>query len=411
MENPEERTTSFHDLLQIISARKGLILAGFLSVFVVTVVGSFLMQPIYEASTKILVAPMGIPYFDTALTSRFEERTFLGTQKEIIKGRIISERVVRQLELDKSASPPPGFKIPFIKKIALFAKKIPFVKKIPFIEPTQPDPDLFRTAVADLQRSISVESIRNTNLILVKVKAKGGAESTRIANAVAQTYVDHTLMTIRGKTKGAYDFIAEQVVLIQQQLAQAEESLQRFKEREKTANLTEEATINLNRLAELNALLSTTLAEYSEKDPRVVRAKQEIMEITAKLEKLPEKELELARLTRAVKNSEEIYLMLLKKLEEARISEVSNGENIGTIRIVEPAIPPLKPIKPKKTLYAILGFIVGSIFGFGMAFFAEYQDHSLKTGRDVEQYLKSKILGTIPLTSKKKRKWFLGFGS
>jgi len=398
MENPEERITSFHDLLQIISARKGLILAGFLSVFIVTVVGSFLMQPIYEASTKILVAPMGIPYFDTALTSRFEERTFLETQKEIIKSRIITETVVRQLELDKSAAPPPRFKIPFIKKI-------------PFIRTTQPDLDLFRTTVANLQRSISVESIRDTNLILVKVKAKGAAESARIANAVAQTYVDHTLMTIRGKTKGAYDFIAKQVVVVRQELAQAEESLQRFKEREKTANLTVEATINLNRLAELDALLSTTLAEYSDEDPQVVRAKQVISEISAELEKLPKKELELARLTRAVKNNEEIYQMLLKKLEEARISEVSNGKDIGTIRIVEPAISPLNPNKPKKNLYSILGFIVGSIFGFGLAFFAEYQDHSLKTSRDVERYLKSKILGTIPLTPKKKRKWFLGFGS
>ncbi|MQY66198.1 MAG: hypothetical protein GH147_06915, partial [Clostridia bacterium] len=64
MENLEERTSSFHELLQLISARKGLIIAGFLSVFIVTTIGSFRMSPVYEVSTTLMVQPTEISYLE-----------------------------------------------------------------------------------------------------------------------------------------------------------------------------------------------------------------------------------------------------------------------------------------------------------------------------------------------------------
>lgn len=394
MEGPDKGITSIRDVLQIISFRKGLFFIGFFGVFVLALGVTFLMSPTYQASTKILVEPMSIPYFGTGPASQYAKRAFFSTQLQIIKGRIITEKVVRQVGLGKSTTALPRFSIPFIKL-------------------KQDNPYPFRTAVDNLiKHSISARLISGTNIIEASIKRKDPVEASFIANTLAQIYVDYTLESMRSEAHSAYDFIAEQVDMTSQKLKEAEESLRRFKE--KTAASEGEAGAYLRRLSDLNSLLSTALADYTENDPRVVRTKQEISRVEAKLKNLPQKELKLTRLTRAVKANEGIYLMLLKKLENARISEMTDAEKIGTVRIIEPALVPIYPTKHspwRKLQYLVLGFIGAGIFGFGLAFFAEYQDHSLKTSKDVEQYMKSKVLGTIPLTPKKKRKCFLGFGS
>ncbi|MBU1486562.1 GumC family protein, partial [bacterium] len=126
-----------------------------------------------------------------------------------------------------------------------------------------------------------------------------------------------------------------------------------------------------------------------------------IKEHESKLEGLPAKELELARLTRASEVDEKIYKFLLEKNEEARIAEAMQ---IGNIRVVDPAIKPDTPIKPKKRLNAILGAIVGLMLGLGLAFFMEYLDPSIKTVEEAERIGGLPIMGVIPVIKVKDTK-------
>jgi len=390
MENLEERTTGFHELLQIISARKGLILAGLLSVFIVSTVGTFRMSPVYEVSTKIMVEPTEVRYLETGPFSYGARAGFIANEKEIIKSRIIAEKVVRELRLDEKVNPP--------SLLGTLLNKF-----------FQSNPGPFEKAVRELQRSLFVGSTGGPNIIEVGMKAGDPVEAARIVNAVAQVYIGYSYEASLSRTRGAYDFIAEQVKIAQRKLNDSDRALREFKEREKMADLTAETAQILSRIAELNASLTGALAEYSEKDPRVVRTKEEIGKLTAKLESLPQKELQLARLARVVKSTEEIYLTLLKKLEEARISEVAEMRGMGSARVIDPAVPPPYPLRRQRAMFVVLGGIMGLVFGLGMAFFAEYRDSSMKDSKDIEQYLGLKVLGTIPSTPKKIRKSFLGF--
>jgi uncharacterized protein involved in exopolysaccharide biosynthesis len=117
----------------------------------------------------------------------------------------------------------------------------------------------------------------------------------------------------------------------------------------------------------------------------------------------------MARLARAVKSNEEIYLLLLKKLEEARISEVAERRGMGSAGVIDPAVPPPYPLRRQRAIFLVLGGIMASVFGLGMAFFAEYRDSSVRSSKEIEQYLALKVLGTIPSTPKETRKFFLGF--
>ena len=113
---------------------------------------------------------------------------------------------------------------------------------------------------------------------------------------------------------------------------------------------------------------------------------------------MPEKELNVARLERDRTVNNEIYMMLLKKMEEARIMEEGR---IGNIRVIDKAILPQIPIAPRRAMNIIIGLIVGIVLGIGMAVFLESMDVSLKDIGDIEAKTGLPVLAAIPIMSAK----------
>jgi polysaccharide biosynthesis transport protein len=111
------------------------------------------------------------------------------------------------------------------------------------------------------------------------------------------------------------------------------------------------------------------------------------------LAKLPGKEQGLARVMRDASVAQEIYTMLAKRHEEARISEVMEPTDVQVIDI---AVPPQRPIKPKKLLNIVIAAFLGLFAGTAWAFFKEYMDRSIQTPEDVKHYLDLPVIGNIP---------------
>ena len=111
---------------------------------------------------------------------------------------------------------------------------------------------------------------------------------------------------------------------------------------------------------------------------------------------IPKQEQELARLTRNRQVNEEIYAMLLERLETARISkQLESSENKTKFKIVEPARLPLKPESPNKLKVNLLGLVLGGILGVGSIYFVEYTDHSFKNAEDLKSVFNLPVLGSI----------------
>ena len=108
---------------------------------------------------------------------------------------------------------------------------------------------------------------------------------------------------------------------------------------------------------------------------------------------IPDDQIELARLERQRKANEKIYMMLLEKAEEAKISEASE---IGTVSMLDSALVPSRKIMKKKITNLMLGFIMGLFISIGVAFVIEYFDTSIKGIDDVEKSLKIPLLASIP---------------
>lgn len=111
------------------------------------------------------------------------------------------------------------------------------------------------------------------------------------------------------------------------------------------------------------------------------------------ISKLPAKEQGLVKVMRDASVSQEIYVMLAKRYEEARISEVMEPTDV---QIIDTAIAPDEPIKPKKLLNTAIAAILGLFTGIGLAFALEYLNKTVRTSEDVQHYLDLPVLGSIP---------------
>ena len=111
------------------------------------------------------------------------------------------------------------------------------------------------------------------------------------------------------------------------------------------------------------------------------------------LSRLPAKEQGLARVMRDALVAQEIYSMLAKRFEEARISEVMQPTDA---QVVNPAVEPEQRIRPRRSLNVAIAAILGLFCGLGVAFFLEYMNRTVRTPDDVRDYLGLPVLGLIP---------------
>jgi len=119
---------------------------------------------------------------------------------------------------------------------------------------------------------------------------------------------------------------------------------------------------------------------------RVVRS------FAVKLESLPGKNVQLARLERSRKVDENLYMMMREKHEESRITQAGQ---IGKVRILDRAVPPVNPISPRRRLNLLLGIIIGLGLGVGVALLREHLDNSIRRIEDIER-LGLTVLAAIP---------------
>lgn len=113
-----------------------------------------------------------------------------------------------------------------------------------------------------------------------------------------------------------------------------------------------------------------------------------------KISTLPMLEQQLFELERDRKVKENLYSILLEKLEETRISEAGV---VGRATLVDSAITPTQPVKPNKKLTLAIGGVLGIFLGILLVFLLEAFDKTISDEEYIKHMLKgSPVLGRIP---------------
>lgn len=102
---------------------------------------------------------------------------------------------------------------------------------------------------------------------------------------------------------------------------------------------------------------------------------------------------EYDRLWREVSVAKDIHAMLSKRLEEAKIAEVMQQNNVQIVN--EPTLPE-KPAKPKKLQVLALAALLGLLFSSGYYVVQGLIHPVIRHEKDVENHLGLVVLGCIP---------------
>ena len=108
---------------------------------------------------------------------------------------------------------------------------------------------------------------------------------------------------------------------------------------------------------------------------------------------LPAKEQGLAKVTRDASVAQEVYTMLARRHEEAKISEVMQSTDV---QVVDMASTPVLPIKPAKKLNVVVASLLGLVLGIGTAFVLSHVRRTVDNVEDVRRFLGIPVIASIP---------------
>ncbi|MBR1495705.1 MAG: hypothetical protein IJ601_11750 [Acidaminococcaceae bacterium] len=113
----------------------------------------------------------------------------------------------------------------------------------------------------------------------------------------------------------------------------------------------------------------------------------------ADLDKYTELQKDFARLSQEASVAKDIHSMLVKRIEEAKIAEAMQQNNVQVVN--EPTLPE-RPAKPKKAMVLALAALLGLLFSSGYYVLQGLMHPVIRREQDVENHLGLAVLGCIP---------------
>ena len=425
----EEIEIDLRELLKIFKKwSKLIIVMTLLCAFVAGLFSYFVMSPIYQAKTLLMVT-QATEKLQTNPTARSGEgledvvssvsrmpvltmSTYLGQ----IKSETLMNRIIERLQLD---------------------------------------PEKYNAY--SMAGMIDASVVKDSNLIEVKVTSADPALATKIANVMSDEYLK--LMTEKNQEQmsRSVDFLDKQKTVTDKELDKASDHLKEFQSQPRgVAVLDTEFTARTQDAASLNSRLKTVHIEIQQlaagvyslenqlaitpqtitsdkwnEDQGKAYSTQEanpvyislVQELIGKKAALAEKEGEAAGLQQMLAQTDVELDTLQAELANKRMQEeklqrevdrlkktsetlamkktetqIAKSIDLGdtSVMVVSEASLPEAPIKPNKKLNVAIALVLGFMVFTLLAFVLEHLDNTLKTPEDISRELGLSVIGVIP---------------
>ncbi len=228
-------------------------------------------------------------------------------------------------------------------------------------------------------------TLLDNGLLIVTFEDRDPERAAKIANRMVE-FLDEVTRGLKVSRAGrTRDFVERQLLEREKLLAQAEDELKDFQQKNDTVDLDEQLRSAMDIITDLSSRaisLETEMrimAHYtSTSSEEYQRKKTEYNEVVSQLEKLkghqdagdadlvhsflpalgdvPDVALEYMRLKRAVEVQTAVYKMLVNEYEKARIEE---ARDTPVVQVLDRAQPPTLRSRPKRKLLVLIGAGVG----------------------------------------------------
>jgi tyrosine-protein kinase Etk/Wzc len=227
-------------------------------------------------------------------------------------------------------------------------------------------------------------------------------------NSIANNYQQQNVQRKSAEAAKSLEFLNSTLPTVRQSLDEAEDKLNKYRQRKDSVDLSLEAKSVLDTMVTTESQLNElTFKEaeisklYTKEHPAyrsLLEQRQTLEDQKASLDKkisaMPETQQEILRLTRDAQANQATYMQLLNKQQELSISKAST---IGNVRIVDPAVVQPKPIEPRN----ILVLLSTVIFGLFIAILYVLIKNIFRQGIENPEQLEQKglsVYASIPLS-------------
>lgn len=204
--------------------------------------------------------------------------------------------------------------------------------------------------INQLQNSLTVtENGKDAGVLSLTYTGEDREQIRDILNSIARNYQEQNIERKSAEASKSLAFLAQQLPEVRSRLDVAENKLNAFRQDKDSVDLPLEAKAVLDSMVNIDAQLNElTFKEaeisklYTKVHPayRTLLEKRQALEdekakLNGRVTAMPKTQQEIVRLTRDVESGQQVYMQLLNKEQELKITEAST---VGDVRIVDPAI-------------------------------------------------------------------------
>lgn len=231
-----ETSVSLRDILTILFRQKRTILAVWISTILLATVVAFLMTPIFEARTSILVK-LGREHIyrpevgNTGAIPQiaFESKSTIKSEIVILTSPDVIRSVIQQLDVEK-----------------LYPK---------LVENPPRNMTPIQAAVVKFEKDLSVDFVKDSYVIEVTFRHEDAELAAQALNLLVEFSKEKHLQTYSAPKMS---FLEQQVLLYRQKLNDSESRLQAFKQQHSVSSLVEQRRLLLEQQRELDSSLKAT---------------------------------------------------------------------------------------------------------------------------------------------------------
>ncbi|MBV8874304.1 MAG: tyrosine-protein kinase Wzc [Metakosakonia sp.] len=263
--------------------------------------------------------------------------------------------------------------------------------------------------INNLQNNLSVtENGKDTGVLSLTYIGEDRDQIRDILNSITRNYLQQNVERKSEEAAKSLEFLNKQLPEVRGKLDVAENKLNTYRQQQDSVDLPLEAKSVLDSMVNIDAQLNElTFKEaeisklYTKAHPayRTLLEKRKALEdekakLNTRVTAMPKTQQEIVRLTRDVESGQQVYMQLLNKQQELRITEAST---VGDVRIVDAAITQPGVLKPKKALIILGSIILGLILSVVVVLLRSLFNRGIESPQALEEQGIS-VYASIPLS-------------
>lgn len=251
--------------------------------------------------------------------------------------------------------------------------------------------------ILDLQAALGAsEKGKDSGIVNLSLESDKPSYAERVLNKVAAIYVRRNVERNSAEAQKSLEFLEVQLPEIKKQLEFAEQRFNDYQIKRQSINITLETQGVLEQVVKLETQLQELELKRVEmglkfkKDHPVYQGlveqisavNEQKKRLVGEVGNLPETQQELLRLKRDVEVSNQIYTMLLGKVQEL---DIVRAGTVGNVRVIDSAeVNTSKPVKPKKPLIVVLATLMGGMFAVAIVLVQKALHRGIEDPSEIE---------------------------